>query len=83
MRSTVKTFKEFYHLGIHIMLTESKDKKDVMRVIVNCPTTADMTFITPGGAATLYPTMTFKYFNYLTETGRKLVNHEKLGSVSS
>ncbi|KAG1723242.1 uncharacterized protein EDB91DRAFT_180420 [Suillus paluster] len=58
MRSTVQTFTEFNHLGARITLTESRDKQDVMRVIINCPTTADMSLITPGGAATLYPTMT-------------------------
>ncbi|KAG1723430.1 uncharacterized protein EDB91DRAFT_1271072, partial [Suillus paluster] len=58
MRSTVQTFTEFNHLGARITLTESRDKQDVIRVIINCPTTADMSFITPRGAATLYPTMT-------------------------
>jgi hypothetical protein len=44
-----------------------------MRVLINCPTTTDMYI--PGGAATLYPVMMFKYITYLTDTGKKGGNH--------
>ncbi|KAG2742559.1 hypothetical protein P692DRAFT_20879725 [Suillus brevipes Sb2] len=82
MQSTIQKFSKFNRLGAHITLAESKDKEDVLRVIVNSPTTADMSFMTPGGAATLYPVMTFQSIAYLTDRGHKMENHSKIGSIS-
>lgn len=83
MQSTIQKFSKFNRLGAHITLAESKDKEDVLRVIVNSSTTADMSFMTLGGAATFYPVMTFQSIAYLTDRGHKMVNHSKIGSISS
>jgi hypothetical protein len=83
MRSTIQKFTEFNRHGAHITLAESRDKQDVMRVIVNSLTTADMSFMTPGGAATLYPAMTFKSIAYLTDRGKRTADNDKFGCISS
>lgn len=80
METTVKTFSKYTHLGVSITLSEAKDK-DVMQVILKSSTTADMSFMTPGGAVTFYPEMTFNFMSCLTDTAKKMTEIEKFGSM--
>lgn len=78
--TTVKTFSKYTHHGACITLSEAKDK-DIIRVVLKSPSTLDMTFITPGGAATFYPQLTFKFTSCLSDTAKKMAENEKFGSM--
>ncbi|KAG2739405.1 hypothetical protein P692DRAFT_20368446 [Suillus brevipes Sb2] len=80
METTVKTFCKYTHRGVSITLSEAKDK-DVMQVILKSATTADMSFMTPGGAVTFYPEMTFDFVSCLTDTAKKMTENEKFGNM--
>jgi hypothetical protein len=40
-----------------------------------------MTFMTPGGAATFYPQMTFKFASCLSDMAKRMAENEKFGSM--
>lgn len=81
MNTLIHKFTQYSYLDAHITLTESSDEANVMRIIVNSPTTADMTMMTSGGAVTLYPELTFEGVAYVTHIGQNLCGDEKLGSI--
>ncbi|KAG2741542.1 hypothetical protein P692DRAFT_20880087 [Suillus brevipes Sb2] len=49
--------------------------------VLNSPTTADMTFITAGGAVSFYPDLTRNYHAVKTMTGEGVLQGQRLGSI--
>ncbi|KAH7903664.1 hypothetical protein BJ138DRAFT_1120160 [Hygrophoropsis aurantiaca] len=76
-------FKIFWAQSNIITLAESMGP-DIMEIIIHSPTTTDMTFITAGGVATLYPNWTLNDANVISPTGEwEQHGGGKIGSVNA
>lgn len=80
LETTVKTFSKYTRHGACITLSEAKDK-DIIRVVLKSPSTVHMTFMTPGGASTFYPQMTFKLASCLSDMAKRMAENTKFGSM--
>ncbi|KAH7907432.1 hypothetical protein BJ138DRAFT_1213806 [Hygrophoropsis aurantiaca] len=79
----IKTFTAFAFGQQMVTVTECICS-DVLDVIVNSPSTADMAFMTGGGIVTLYPGLTLSLKTILSYTGLGVLkSDELLGCMSS
>ncbi|KAH7905085.1 hypothetical protein BJ138DRAFT_1118789 [Hygrophoropsis aurantiaca] len=69
MAKYIHSFHMFQGDNETITLSEAKGP-DVLEIVVNSPTTADMTCMTAGGVTTLYPEMTLAWKAVVTPSGR-------------
>lgn len=83
MANSIHTFQSYSLHGQHITLSESKRALDILHIVVNSPTTSDMTILTPGAVATLYPELMLNGVTLYTHTGQKMSVDQHLGSFGS
>ncbi|KAH7912387.1 hypothetical protein BJ138DRAFT_802116 [Hygrophoropsis aurantiaca] len=82
MSPCIKSFWA-YILGNRIITVSESIHSDILDVVVNSPSTADMTFMTAGGLVTLYPDITLSHRTVLTNIGKRVVqNEESMGCMS-
>ncbi|KAG2352854.1 hypothetical protein BDR07DRAFT_1383807 [Suillus spraguei] len=62
-------------------MSEPKRLMHPLHIVLNVPSTADMTFITAGGAVTFYPELTRDYQTVKTMSRENIKAGERLGSV--
>ncbi|KAH7905653.1 hypothetical protein BJ138DRAFT_1118274 [Hygrophoropsis aurantiaca] len=73
-----------YSLGNRVVTISEAVTSDILSVVVNCLSTADMTIMTGGGIATLYPSLTLTHNSILSDGGEQAQLHEELlGSMST
>ncbi|KAG0702156.1 hypothetical protein DFH29DRAFT_999532 [Suillus ampliporus] len=77
----VHDFCKYGRQGKVITITEPKRLMHPLHVVLNGPSTADMTFITAGGAVSFYPELTRNYHTVKTVSGEGIGTGQKLGSI--
>jgi hypothetical protein len=69
----VHDFRHYRTHGHIITLSETQLNVDVPNVVLNGPTTADMTFMSCGGLATFYPDLTLNRMGVRSQNGQRLL----------
>ncbi|KAH7903733.1 hypothetical protein BJ138DRAFT_1107425 [Hygrophoropsis aurantiaca] len=67
-----------YTFGFRSVTVSESLCTDVMDLIVNCPSTGDMTMMTGGGIVTLYPRFTLSHAAMLSRSGERADEHQVL-----
>lgn len=71
-----------YGANSHIItVSEAGLGVDVVEVILNGPSTADMTFMSCGGLTTFYPELTLNRIGVRSQNGQKIAHGQSFGSV--
>ncbi|KAG1885106.1 hypothetical protein F4604DRAFT_1918772 [Suillus subluteus] len=81
LSTIVQNFRKFGCQGKVITVTEPKCLLHPLHVVLNSPSTADMMFITAGGAVSFYPDLTRNYHVVKTMTGEGVPRGQQLGSI--
>lgn len=77
----VHNFRKYGRQGKIITISEPKRLMDPLHVVLNSPSTSDMTFITAGGAVSFYLELTRNYHTVKTMSGERVLRGQKLGSI--
>ncbi|KAG2051083.1 hypothetical protein BDR06DRAFT_1010636 [Suillus hirtellus] len=77
----VHDFRWYGFDGDIITVSESQFDINVLEVVLNGPSTADMTFMSCGGLTTFYPELTLKYMGVRSQNGQKIQPGQSFGSV--
>ncbi|KAG1876932.1 hypothetical protein C8R48DRAFT_668950 [Suillus tomentosus] len=77
----VHDFRRYGFDGDIITVSESRFDINVLEVVLNGPSTADMTFMSCGGLTTFYPELTLKYMGVRSQNGQKIQPGQSFGSV--
>ncbi|KAG2124262.1 hypothetical protein BD769DRAFT_1669438 [Suillus cothurnatus] len=81
LSTIVQNFRKYGRQGKVITVTEPKHLLHPFHIVLNSPSTADMTFITAGGAVSFYPELTRNYHTVKTMTGEGVPRDQRLGSI--
>ncbi|KAH7907990.1 hypothetical protein BJ138DRAFT_1116224 [Hygrophoropsis aurantiaca] len=79
----VLTFDTYHCQDEAITLSEATGP-DVLELVVNAPSTADMTFMTAGGVVSLYPELTLSWKGLIAPSGKwELMLGGRFGSINA
>ncbi|KAG0694395.1 hypothetical protein DFH29DRAFT_880745 [Suillus ampliporus] len=81
LSSIVHDFRKYGHQGKVITISEPKCLMHPLHIVLNGPSTADMMFMTAGGAVSFYPDLMRNYHTVKTMSGEGVPTGQKLGSI--
>ncbi|KAG1764936.1 hypothetical protein EDD22DRAFT_845637 [Suillus occidentalis] len=74
-------FRRYAGNGHIMMVSEARLGVDIVEVVLNGPSTADMTFMSCGGLTMFYPELTLNLTGVRSQNGQKIGHGQSFGSV--